>query len=179
MREAEIIGRAGQPGTVTISTNMAGRGTDIKLRPGVTDVSGLYVIGPSAGRGALTGNCGDVAPGRMTQAITFYVSFEDDLMRNFAAADRLTKMMERFVEGRRKPRTSLAERKRRDSAETRRAAQLHDSQALLDYDDVMNKQREVIYGWRNGAIGTETPREMIYVVDGRSGKGDLLSPARR
>src|SRR5438045_1743231 len=98
MQEAEIVARAGQPGTVTISTNMAGRGTDIKLGPGVTERGGLYVIGTERHESRridrqLRGRCarqGD--PG----ASRFYVSFEDDLMRNFGAADRMTKIMERF-----------------------------------------------------------------------------------
>ncbi|MDQ3116286.1 MAG: preprotein translocase subunit SecA, partial [Verrucomicrobiota bacterium] len=97
-QEAEIVSRAGQAGTVTISTNMAGRGTDIKLGPGVADKGGLYVIGTERHESRridrqLRGRCarqGD--PG----ATRFYVSFEDDLMRNFGAADRMTKIMERF-----------------------------------------------------------------------------------
>src|ERR1051326_7759865 len=98
MQEAEIVARAGQPGTVTISTNMAGRGNHIKLGPGVTELGGLMVIGterPDArridrqlrGRSARQGDPG---------ASRFFVSFEADLMRNFGAADRMTKIMERF-----------------------------------------------------------------------------------
>src|SRR6266403_2105659 len=98
MQEAEIVARAGQAGTVTISTNMAGRGTDIKLGSGVADRGGLYVIGTERHESRridrqLRGRCarqGD--PG----ASRFYVSFEDDLMRNFGAADRMTRIMERF-----------------------------------------------------------------------------------
>src|SRR6267378_4239383 len=95
MQEAEIVARAGQPGTVTISTNMAGRGTDIKLGPGVTELGGMKVIATERHEARridrqLRGRCarqGD--PG----ASRFYVSFEDDLMRNFGAADRMTKIM--------------------------------------------------------------------------------------
>src|SRR5439155_691166 len=98
MQEAEIVARAGQPGTVTISTNMAGRGTDIKLGPGVRELGGLMVVGTERHEARridrqLRGRCarqGD--PG----ASRFYVSFEDDLMRNFGAADRMTRIMERF-----------------------------------------------------------------------------------
>src|ERR1700724_3985952 len=97
-QEAEIVARAGQNGTVTISTNMAGRGTDIKLGDGVADAGGLYVVGtePHEIRRVdrqLRGRCarqGDPGSSR------FYVSFEDDLMRNFGASERLTAMMERF-----------------------------------------------------------------------------------
>ena len=98
MQEAEIVQRAGQPGTVTISTNMAGRGTDIKLGQGVPDAGGLFVIGTERHESRridrqLRGRCarqGDPGNSR------FYVSFEDDLMRNFGAADRMTRIMERF-----------------------------------------------------------------------------------
>ena len=97
-QEAEIISQAGQPGAVTVSTNMAGRGTDIKLGKGVPEVGGLFVIGTERYESRrvdrqLRGRCarqGD--PGRSQ----FFISFEDDLMRNFAAADRMTAMMERF-----------------------------------------------------------------------------------
>src|SRR5260370_13017836 len=98
MQEAEIVARAGQPGTVTISTNMAGRGTDIKLGQGVPELGGLFVLGTERHEARridrqLRGRCarqGDPGGSR------FYVSFEDDLMRNFGAADRMTKIMERF-----------------------------------------------------------------------------------
>ena len=167
MQEAEIIGRAGQPGTVTISTNMAGRGTDIKLGTGVTDVGGLYVIGTERHEARridrqLRGRCarqGDPGLAR------FYVSFEDDLMRNFAAADRLTSMMEKFglQDG-----ESLEHPWLNKSVETaqKRVEQRNYMirKRSLEYDDVMNKQREVIYGWRNEAINTDAPREMIYEV---------------
>jgi preprotein translocase subunit SecA len=98
MQEAEIISRAGQPGTVTISTNMAGRGTDIKLGPGVVEVGGLMVIGTERHEARridrqLRGRCARQGDPGLSR---FYVSFEDDLMRNFGAADRMTKMMERF-----------------------------------------------------------------------------------
>ncbi|MEP6956270.1 MAG: preprotein translocase subunit SecA, partial [Chthoniobacterales bacterium] len=97
-QEAEIVQRAGQAGTVTISTNMAGRGTDIKLGDGVQGAGGLFVIGTERHESRridrqLRGRCarqGDPGGSR------FYVSFEDDLMRNFGAADRMTKIMERF-----------------------------------------------------------------------------------
>ncbi len=126
-QEAEIVQRAGQPGTVTISTNMAGRGTDIKLGPGVPDVGGLYVIGTERHESRridrqLRGRCarqGD--PG----ATRFYVSFEDDLMRNFGAADRMTKIMERFgLEEGQELEHRWLNQLGRNGAETRRAAQL-------------------------------------------------------
>jgi preprotein translocase subunit SecA len=167
MQEAEIVARAGQPGTVTISTNMAGRGTDIKLGPGVTELGGLKVIGTERHEARridrqLRGRCarqGD--PG----ASRFYVSFEDDLMRNFGAADRMTKIMERFglEEGQ-----ELEHRWLNKSVETaqKRVEQRNYMirKRTLDFDDVMNMQREVVYTYRNEVIDSEEPRKLIYEV---------------
>src|ERR1019366_6386231 len=167
MQEAEIVQRAGQPGTVTISTNMAGRGTDIKLGEGVADRGGLYVLGTERHEARridrqLRGRCarqGD--PG----ASRFYVSFEDDLMRNFGAADRMTRIMERFglEEGQ-----ELEHRWLNKSVETaqKRVEQRNylARKRTLDFDDVMNNQREVVYTYRNETIDTEEPRPLIYEV---------------
>jgi preprotein translocase subunit SecA len=167
MQEAEIVARAGQPGTVTISTNMAGRGTDIKLGPSVTELGGLMVVGTERHEARridrqLRGRCarqGD--PG----ASRFFVSFEDDLMRNFGAADRMTKIMERFglEEGQ-----ELEHRWLNKSVETaqKRVEQRNYliRKRTLDFDDVMNMQREVVYTWRNEVIDSEEPRTHIYEV---------------
>src|SRR4026208_167632 len=167
LQEAEIISRAGQPGSVTISTNMAGRGTDIKLGPGVRELGGLMVIGTERHEARridrqLRGRCarqGD--PG----ASRFYVSFEDDLMRNFGAADRMTKIMERFglEEGQ-----ELEHRWLNKSVETaqKRVEQRNYlvRKRTRDFDDVMNMQREVVYTWRNEVIDSEEPRTHIYDV---------------
>jgi preprotein translocase subunit SecA len=167
MQEAEIVARAGQPGTVTISTNMAGRGTDIKLGSGVTEMGGLMVIGTERHEARridrqLRGRCarqGD--PG----ASRFYVSFEDDLMRNFGAADRMTRIMERFglEEGQ-----ELEHRWLNKSVETaqKRVEQRNYliRKRTLDFDDVMNMQREVVYTYRNEVIDSEEPRKLIYEV---------------
>ncbi|HJX98486.1 MAG TPA: preprotein translocase subunit SecA [Chthoniobacterales bacterium] len=167
MQEAEIVARAGQPGTVTISTNMAGRGTDIKLGPGVTEMGGLFVLGTERHEARridrqLRGRCarqGD--PG----ASRFYVSFEDDLMRNFGAADRMTKIMERFglEEGQ-----ELEHRWLNKSVETaqKRVEQRNYMirKRTLDFDDVMNMQREVVYTYRNEVIDSEDPRTLIFEV---------------
>ncbi len=165
MQEAEIIARAGQPGSVTISTNMAGRGTDIKLGPGVPEVGGLMVIGTERHESRridrqLRGRCARQGDPGLSR---FYVSFEDDLMRNFGAADRMTKMMERFglEEGQELEHPWL--NKSVETAQKRveqRNYQIR--KRSLDFDDVMNKQREVIYGWRNDAIGSDDPRTMLY-----------------
>ncbi len=172
MQEAEIVARAGQAGTVTISTNMAGRGTDIKLGMGVAGRGGLYVIGTERHESRridrqLRGRCarqGD--PG----ASRFYVSFEDDLMRNFGAADRMTKIMERFglEEGQELEHPWLNK-----SVETaqKRVEQRNYliRKRTLDMDDVMNNQREVVYGYRNEVIDSEEPRTLIYEVIDEAG----------
>jgi preprotein translocase subunit SecA len=167
MQEAEIVQRAGQPGTVTISTNMAGRGTDIKLGSGVPERGGLMVIGTERHEARridrqLRGRCarqGDPGSSR------FYVSFEDDLMRNFGAADRMTRIMERFglEEGQ-----ELEHRWLNKSVETaqKRVEQRNYliRKRTLDFDDVMNMQREVVYTYRNETIDSEEPRKLIYEV---------------
>lgn len=166
-QEAEIIQQAGQKGSVTVSTNMAGRGTDIKLGEGVAELGGLFVIATERHISRridrqLRGRCarqGD--PG----ASQFFLSFEDDLMRNFAAADRMTNMMERFgmEEG-----EALEHSWLNKSVETaqKRVEQVHYRQRkyVLDFDDVMNQQREVVYGYRNEALTSDDPRELIFEI---------------
>jgi preprotein translocase subunit SecA len=143
---------------------MAGRGTDIKLAPGVPELGGLFVIGTERHESRRTdrqlrGRCarqGD--PGRSQ----FFISFEDDLMRNFAAADRMTAMMERFgmKEG-----EALEHSWLNKSVETaqKRVEQRNYTwrKRVLDFDDVMNMQREVVYGYRNEVLTTEVPRDLV------------------
>jgi preprotein translocase subunit SecA len=167
MQEAEIISRAGLRGAVTISTNMAGRGTDIKLGEGVSELGGLFVLGTERHESRridrqLRGRCarqGD--PGRSR----FYISFEDDLMRNFGASDRMTKIMETFgmKEGEelehpwlnRSVETAQKRVEQRNYLMRRRT---------LEFDDVMNQQREVVYGYRNEVMDAENPRVLIHEV---------------
>ncbi len=166
-QEAEIVANAGEKGAVTVSTNMAGRGTDIKLAPGVPEAGGLFVIGTERYESRrvdrqLRGRCSRQGDPGMSQ---FFISFEDDLMRNFAAADRMTNMMERFgmEEG-----EALEHKWLNRSVETaqKRVEQRNYiwRKRVLDFDDVMNKQREVVYGYRNEVISSENPRELIYEV---------------
>ena len=174
-QEAEIVTSAGQRGAVTVSTNMAGRGTDIKLSEGVPELGGLMVVGTERHESRridrqLRGRCarqGD--PG----ASQFFISFEDDLMRNFAAADRMTNMMGRLGM---KDGEALEHRWLNKSVETaqRRVEQLHYRRRkyVLDFDDVMNSQRAAVYGYRNEALTSEDPREMIYEII------DKVIPAR-
>lgn len=167
LQEAEIIKNAGQLGSVTVSTNMAGRGTDIKLGEGVADAGGLFVIGTERHQSRridrqLRGRCSRQGDPGESQ---FFLSFEDDLMRNFAAADRMTNMMERFgmEDG-----EALEHRWLNRSVETaqKRVEQLHYRRRkyVLDFDDVMNRQREVVYGYRNQVLKSEDPRELIMEV---------------
>jgi preprotein translocase subunit SecA len=166
-QEAEIVQRAGQAGTVTISTNMAGRGTDIKLGDGVPGNGGLFVIGTERHESRridrqLRGRCarqGDPGGSR------FYVSFEDDLMRNFGAADRMTKIMERFglEEGQELEHPWL--NKSVETAQKRVEQRNYLARKrTLDFDDVMNNQREVVYTYRNDTIDSEEPRKLVYEV---------------
>ena len=166
-QEAEIVARAGQRGTVTISTNMAGRGTDIKLGESVPELGGLHVLATERHESRrvdrqLRGRCarqGDPGSSR------FYVSFEDDLMRNFGASERMTAMMERFglKEGEELEHVWL--NKSVETAQKRveqRNYQIR--KRTLDFDDVMNKQREVIYALRNEALETTEPRKLIFEI---------------
>ena len=182
LQEAEIVSRAGQPGTVTISTNMAGRGTDIKLGAGVQGAGGLHVIGTERHESRridrqLRGRCARQGDPGSSQ---FFVSFEDDLMRNFGAADRMTKIMERFgmEEG-----EELEHPWLNKSVETAQKRVEHRNclirKRTLEFDDVMNQQRAVIYGYRNEAIETDNPRAMVYeVIDEMVPRkvADLLAP---
>ncbi|MEI8024809.1 MAG: preprotein translocase subunit SecA [Pseudomonadota bacterium] len=157
-REATIIEEAGLKNRVTIATNMAGRGTDIKLGEGVSDVGGLYVIGTERHdsrridnqlRGR-SGRQGD--PGRSK----FFLSLEDDLMRIFAS-DRLGQVMKTLGmkdgEAIESPMVSRAiERAQKRVEEQNFSSRKH----LLEYDDVMNQQRQVIYSRRSAALNGQS-----------------------
>lgn len=156
-KEAEIVAHAGKRGAITISTNMAGRGTDIKLEPGVADVGGLYVIGTTRHQSRridrqLRGRCarqGD--PGTSK----FYVSFEDSLMRLFASP-RLTSVLQRFRPPEGEPISASMLNKSIETAQKRieqRNAAIR--KHTLEYDDVMNKQRQEIYKFRNEILSIE------------------------
>jgi preprotein translocase subunit SecA len=164
--EAEIVARAGEKGAVTVATNMAGRGTDIKLAQGVAELGGLHVIG--GGRHdsrridrQLRGRCSRQGDPGSSQ---FFVSLEDNLMRLFGS-DRIVRIMERFglEEG-----ETLEHPWLNKSIETaqRRVEQHHFSirKRTLEYDDVMNKQREVLYGFRNSALLEDAPRELLIAL---------------
>ncbi len=153
-REAEIVALAGRKGTVTIATNMAGRGTDIKLTPEVKDAGGLAIIGTERHESRrvdrqLRGRAGRQGdPG----SSVFFVSFEDQLMRLFAT-DRVMKMLDTFglKEG------EVIEHKMVNSAIEKAQKRVEENnfgirKRLLEYDDVMNKQRTYIYARRHHAL---------------------------
>ncbi|MDU1890759.1 MAG: preprotein translocase subunit SecA [Dysgonomonas sp.] len=153
-REAEVVALAGQPGAVTIATNMAGRGTDIKLAPSVKEAGGLAIIGTERHESRrvdrqLRGRAGRQGdPG----SSVFYISLEDDLMRLFAS-ERIAGMMDRmgFKEGEMLEHNMLSksvERAQKKVEENNFGIR----KRLLEYDDVMNSQREVIYKRRRHAL---------------------------
>ena len=165
-QEAEIVMRAGQRGSVTIATNMAGRGTDIKLGPGVADAGGLHVMGTERHEARridrqLRGRCarqGD--PG----SSHFFISLEDDLMRLFGS-DRIVKYMERM--GLEEGQELEAGLLNRSIEQAQKRVEQHNFQIrkrTLEYDDVMNKQREVIYGFRNEIIHAADVRDRLMDV---------------
>ncbi|MFV1995478.1 MAG: SEC-C metal-binding domain-containing protein, partial [Verrucomicrobiales bacterium] len=146
---------------------MAGRGTDIKLGEGVADIGGLYVIATERHQSRridrqLRGRC--ARQGDPGESI-FFISFEDDLMRNFGASERMTKMMERFglEEGQELEHPWLNK-----SVETaqKRVEQRNYMirKRVLEYDDVMNQQREVVYGYRSEVLQSKDPRALINEV---------------
>ncbi|MFC6289495.1 preprotein translocase subunit SecA [Levilactobacillus angrenensis] len=157
-KEADIIQNAGQKGAVTIATNMAGRGTDIKLGPGVVEIGGLAVIGTERHESRridnqLRGRSGRQGDPGMTQ---FYLSLEDDLMRRFGS-DRVKAFLERMnVDGEDAVIRSRMITKQVESAQKRVEGNNYDSRKnVLQYDDVMRQQRDVIYGERNQVINQD------------------------
>ncbi|HRH67152.1 MAG TPA: preprotein translocase subunit SecA, partial [Bacteroidia bacterium] len=153
-KEAQIVAEAGLSGTVTIATNMAGRGTDIKLGPGVKEAGGLAIVGTEKHESRrvdrqLRGRAGRQGDPGSSQ---FYVSLEDDLMRLFGS-ERIMKLMDRMgiEEGeviQHSMITSSIERAQRKVEENNFGIR----KRLIEYDDVMNSQREVVYTKRRHAI---------------------------
>ena len=162
-REAEIIKDAGKKGTVTIATNMAGRGTDIVLGEGVTELGGLHVLGTERHESRridnqLRGRCGRQGdPG----SSRFYISLEDDLMRIFGG-QRIIGMMERLGLP---PDTPIEHRMITSSIERaqKKVEQWHFSmrKQVLQYDDVLNRQRETIYALRQNLLHKKEVSEKI------------------
>jgi preprotein translocase subunit SecA len=163
-QEADIVARAGQRGAVTIATNMAGRGTDIKLGEGVRDLGGLFVIGTERHESRridrqLRGRCSRQGDPGLTK---FYLSLEDDLMRLFLQGNLASKLMEGSMqEGEELEHPWL--NRSIESAQKKVEQQNYSiRKRLLQYDDVLNQQREVVYGVRNAAIHADRPKDLIF-----------------
>ena len=163
-KEAEIVSKAGQPGAITISTNMAGRGTDIVLGPGVTDLGGLHIIGTERHEARRIDNQLRGRSGRQGDpgSSRFYLSLEDDLMRIFAA-DRLSGLMQRIGMAEDEPIEHRLISKAIENAQSRvEGHNFSIRKQLIDYDDVMNQQREIIYRQRNEALRGENLKANIF-----------------
>ncbi|GIN64036.1 protein translocase subunit SecA 1 [Robertmurraya siralis] len=162
-REAEIIANAGEKGAVTIATNMAGRGTDIKLGEGVIDLGGLAVIGTERHESRridnqLRGRSGRQGDPGVTQ---FYLSMEDELMRRFGS-DNMKAMMSRLGMDDSQPIQSKMVSKAVESAQKRVEGNNFDARKqLLSYDDVLRQQREIIYKQRNEVLESENLRDIL------------------
>ncbi|WP_225048830.1 preprotein translocase subunit SecA [Lacticaseibacillus kribbianus] len=170
-REAEIVMNAGQRGAVTIATNMAGRGTDIKLGPGVTAVGGLAVIGTERHESRRIDNQLRGRSGRQGDpgATQFYLSLEDDLMKRFGS-ERIKAMLDRFkVEDDEQVIRSRMISRSVESAQKRVEGNNYDTRKnTLQYDDVMREQREVIYKQRQQVINeTDTLRPVLMAMINR------------
>ncbi len=153
-REAEIVAQAGKRGMVTISTNMAGRGTDIKLGEGVADLGGLHILGTERHESrridnqlrGRSGRQGDMGSSR------FYLSLEDDLLRIFGA-EKISAIMDRIGIEENQPIENRLVSKAIENAQKRVEGQNFDIRKhLLDFDDVMNKQRQLIYEQRRKVL---------------------------
>ncbi|MYL70020.1 preprotein translocase subunit SecA [Halobacillus litoralis] len=162
-REAEIIENAGQKGAVTIATNMAGRGTDIKLGDGVREAGGLAVIGTERHESRridnqLRGRSGRQGDPGMSQ---FYLATDDELMRRFAS-DNIRSMMDRLGMDDSQPIESKMISRAVESAQKRVEGNNFDARkTILSYDDVLRQQREVIYKQRYDVLTSENLRDII------------------
>ena len=162
-REAEIIAKAGEKGAITLATNMAGRGTDIKLGEGVKELGGLCVIGTERHESRridnqLRGRAGRQGDPGMSQ---FFVSFEDDLMRRFGT-DRIKMMLQSLGVDDDMAIRSKTLTKSIETAQKRVEGNNYDiRKSLLDYDNVLNEQREIIYNKRNEIIDNESISQIV------------------
>ncbi len=162
-QEAEIISNAGQPGAVTIATNMAGRGTDIVLGEGIQKLGGLHIIGTERHESrridnqlrGRSGRQGDMGSSR------FFLCLEDDLLRIFGS-DKISPLMARLGMEDGQPIEHAMVSKAVANAQRKVEAHNFDIRKhLLEYDDVMNRQREVLYALRREIINTVNPKEIL------------------
>jgi len=163
-QEAEIVSRAGLRAAVTIATNMAGRGTDIKLGEGVREQGGLYVIGTERHESRridrqLRGRCSRQGDPGLTK---FFLSLEDDLMRLFLQGNLASRLMEGTMQEGEELEHPLLNRSIESAQKKVEQQNYAIRKRLLQYDDVLNQQREVVYGIRNAAIHAERSKGIIF-----------------
>jgi preprotein translocase subunit SecA len=163
-QESEIVARAGQRGAVTIATNMAGRGTDIKLGEGVREIGGLFVIGTERHESRridrqLRGRCSRQGDPGLTK---FFLSLEDDLMRLFLQGNLASRLMEGSMQAGEELEHPWLNRSIESAQKKVEQQNYSIRKRLLQYDDVLNQQREVVYGIRNGAIHAARPKDIIF-----------------
>tara|TARA_B100001250_G_scaffold408338_1_gene430576 strand:+ start:7598 stop:10639 length:3042 start_codon:yes stop_codon:yes gene_type:complete len=162
--EAEVVARAGQNGAVTIATNMAGRGTDIKLGEGIKSLGGLHIIGTERHESrridlqlrGRSGRQGDAGSSR------FYLSLEDDLMRLFSS-DKVASIMDKM--GIEEGEVISAKMVTRAISNAQKKVEIRNfgvRKHLLEYDDVMNQQRQVVYDIRNNALSGKNMQESVF-----------------
>ncbi|MCL6093269.1 MAG: preprotein translocase subunit SecA [Actinobacteria bacterium] len=167
-KEAEIIKNAGQPGAVTIATNMAGRGVDIKLGEGVTGLGGLYVLGTERHESRRIDNQLRGRSGRQGDpgASRFYLSAEDDLIRLFAG-DRIFNILDKLGPDEDTPIEHKMLSKTVENAQKKVEQQnFQTRKRVLEYDDVMNKQRDVIYGQRTKILeGSDISEDVQAIIE--------------
>ena len=163
-KEAEIIADAGKRGAITVATNMAGRGTDIKLTDEVKELGGLHVIGTTRHHSRridrqLRGRSGRLGDPGSSQ---FYVSFEDELMRLFTSP-RLTQFLQRFRPPEGEPISAKVLNRSIETAQKRIEQRNYSIRKhTLEYDDVMNRQRQEAYGFRNDILNNENPLDLAF-----------------
>ena len=162
-QEAEIVARAGQKGAVTIATNMAGRGTDIKLGEGVEGLGGLYVLGTERHESRrvdrqLRGRCARQGDPGVSK---FFVSLEDDLMRLFANAGPISNILEKNFSEDEELEHPMLNWSIENAQKKVEQQNFSIRKRLLQFDDVLNTQREVIYSIRNDAITSDAPRAIV------------------
>jgi len=163
-QEAEIVSRAGQRGGVTIATNMAGRGTDIKLGEGVRELGGLFVIGTERHESRridrqLRGRCSRQGDPGLSK---FFLSLEDELLRLFLQGNIASRIMEGSMEEGEELEHPWLNRSIESAQKKVEQQNFSIRKRLLQYDDVLNKQREVIYGIRNAALHAERAKDTIF-----------------
>ncbi len=167
-KEAEIISQAGQKGSVTISTNMAGRGTDIILGEGVRELGGLYVLGTERHESrridnqliGRSGRQGDPGESR------FFVSFEDDIMRIFNRESSMALIKKATDDGKESIDFAIASKSIETAQKNVEGRNFNARKAVLQYDDVMNKQREVIYSQRRSILmGDDITDQILGMIE--------------